>query len=244
MSTVTTPQQLAQASTPTTVTIGSSGDFSAALLEALGLPVTAANVGALNAWQAAEGQWGASGSWNAAANHNPLNIEAGGQTQNAGGGNNISIWPDWTTGVANTAAYIQQRTPGIVKVLATGQASPALLSAAVTQSHWGTGNFANGSTASQSAPAGATQSATLDAYFPGTHIHIPGTGAGSSLAPSWLPGAGLINSAQGALSFLFSVRFFELIGGVLLIGLGTAVFLSSTKPGQEAISLAPALAAA
>lgn len=30
--------------------------------------------------------------------------------------------------------------------------------------------------------------ATLTSYVPGTHIHIPGTGAGSSLAPSWLTG--------------------------------------------------------
>ena len=238
---VTTPQGVAQASAAPTTTIGSSSDFSTALLEELGLPVTAANVGALNAWQAAEGQWTATGSWNPSANHNPLNIEGGGQTQDAGGGNNISIWPDWTTGVATTAAYIQQRTPGIVNVLATGQASPSLLSAAVTQAHWGTQPFGNASTASQSG-TGAPQDASLTAYIPGTHVHIPGSGAGGSIRPSWLPGAGIINSGSSAISFLFSLRFLEMLGGVLLIGLGTAVFLASTKPGQEAIS-AGALAA-
>lgn len=253
---ITTPQDVAQASTaPQTVTIGSSSDFSTALLEALGLPVTAANVGALNAWQAAEGQWTATGDWNPSVNHNPLNLEGttighpntASGTHNADPTNPINLYPDWTTGIQATADRINAN-PGIVAALRAGGATPALLSAAVRQSGWGTGDFSGGSTASQSG-TGGPQTATLDVAL-GADITKGIESVTISPFDEWISGGKVKNPVAGIssvtdfLRFITSVRFIELIGGVLLIGLGTAIFLSSTKPGQEAISLAPALAAA
>jgi len=235
---------------PATVPISGSTGFSTALLEALGLPVTAANIAGLNAWQAAEGQWTATGSWNAAANHNPLNIEAGGQTHGAGGGNNISIYPDWSSGVAATADFIQRNTPGILRVLATGNASPPVLSAAVTASHWGTGPFGGNSGADQPATTGGSQSATIGAgSATTTDITVPNPFGGTITIPAPGPNVTIPNPLTGIdavghfLSDLLNPFFWErvLMGalGTVLVLAGGAVFLASTKPGQEAMSVAP-----
>jgi hypothetical protein len=229
---------------PATVTIGSSSDFSVALLEALGLPVTAANVGALNAWQRAEGQWTATGDWNPSANHNPLNTTEGTGAIGRHGSAGISIYPDWTTGVAATARTLQYgRYAGVLNVLRTGQASPSLLSAAVVPSGWGTGPFGGDSMASQ-AGTGASQTATLDV----SQSDLSGRSAtqgGISVIEQNVPGLKEIKSVADFLGLIVTRRFWMGALGVGFVIGGTALFIASTKPGQTAMEVAPlALAAA
>jgi len=238
---------------PAAVPISGSTGFSTALLEALGAPVTSANIAGLNAWQAAEAQWTATGSWNAAVNHNPLNIETGVNPHFAGPGpgqNPISQFPDWSSGVAATAAFIQENDPGILRVLMTGNANPPVLSAAVTASHWGTGPFGGNSGADQPATTGGSQSATIGAGSATTQdITVPNPFGGTITIPAPGPNVTIPNPLTGIdavghfLSDLLNPFFWErvLMGalGTVLVLAGGAVFLASTKPGQEAMSVAP-----
>jgi hypothetical protein len=98
--------------------IANQNDFSVALLSELGVVPGDWAVGSsqanndvlmLNAQQSQEGQWGASGVYNAAQMHNPLNVNAssfgyGYQPLPQGTGS----FPDWASGVAGTAAVYKQ----------------------------------------------------------------------------------------------------------------------------------------
>lgn len=79
-------------------TINTPADFAAALLPALGAPVTAANVSSIVAWEQIEG-----GNWHNSAAFNPLNTtqpEPGySQTGTQG---NIGVYLDWAQGIKAT----------------------------------------------------------------------------------------------------------------------------------------------
>jgi len=260
--TITNPQQLAQASTtpsgPSTVTITGSSDFSAAVLSELGLPVTQANIAALNAWQAAEGQWTAGGEWNAGANHNPLNLEGTtkGHPDTATGvhyaspTNPINIYGDWSAGILATAQRIAAN-PGIVNVL-RASGGTAALSAAVAQSGWGTGAFGGNSGANQPNTASGDKSATLtvsagqvgaDAVAAVGEL-IPGLGGLQAALGAGQAAGGGLSTIGTLLTLVLTKRFWMGVLGVGLIVGGGAVFFASTKPGQAAMEIAPSLALA
>lgn len=229
------------------VTISGSTDWSKALLTELGAPLTQANVDALNAWQTAEGQWSSTGQFNTSQQHNPLNLETDAQglpgaPPNGYGGqqicdnNGACTWsyPDYASGIAGTVAYLSQ--PSMANVLAVLKAGGGLaaLSAAVVQSGWGTGPFAGSSTADIQG-AGQPQTATLTGV-PGGSLPVIGP---------LISGAAAANNFFGDLtSPTFWRRILMGAAGVALITGGVVIFLASTKPGQETISSAPALAAA
>jgi len=134
-----TPEQAGQANVNT---ITNPATFAAALCDALGVPANQANIQAIVAWQSVEGQWTARGSWNAANNHNPLNIEVGGQTQSAGGGNNISVFASWQDGVDAAANFIKRNTPGIVDAMRNSTSAENVANA-IDNSGWAS-SYASG----------------------------------------------------------------------------------------------------
>lgn len=108
----------------------SPSGFSAAVLQVLGIQPTDLAVQALNAMQQGEGQWGASGSWNAASDYNPFNI-SGGQpvisqygldasirgTQDPGNGPPVDEFTNWQNGVTATANFLKNADPGMYSAL-------------------------------------------------------------------------------------------------------------------------------
>lgn len=108
----------------------SPSGFSAAVLQALGIQPTNLAVEALNAMQQGEGQWGASGSWNAASDYNPFNI-SGGQgvidqyhldatergTQDPGNGPPVDEFTNWQNGVTATANFLKNADPNMFATL-------------------------------------------------------------------------------------------------------------------------------
>lgn len=99
------------------------------------IPINNTTVGLLNAWQlGGENQWGASGIFGSATQHNPLNIETDpsgdtpttcGQTIGAvtllcdSKGNKTLSYATWQDGVEATAAFIEKNQPQIIGALAT-----------------------------------------------------------------------------------------------------------------------------
>lgn len=101
------------ASTGSTTLVGGAGGpissptgFSKAVLSNLGLPATSADVTSLNAWQQMEGQWTASGIYNAMQMHDPLNTNLPEKGGHSLGG--TWFYPDWATGVSATVSTIKQ----------------------------------------------------------------------------------------------------------------------------------------
>jgi hypothetical protein len=114
--------------------ISGANDFSVALLSYLGIVSTASNtvwaVGSsqatndvlmINAQQMQEGQWGASGDFNAANMKNPLNINSPsgygyGYSYGIDGVGGTGSFPSWTDGVTGTGELYKQY-PGVMKGL-------------------------------------------------------------------------------------------------------------------------------
>lgn len=106
--------------------------FSAAVLNAMGIDVTPYTLAALMSVQQGEGQWTATGSWNAASDYNPFNI-SGGQsvlnqyhantgvslvnTQPPGNGPPVDEFSNWQSGVKATADFLAHADPGVTSAL-------------------------------------------------------------------------------------------------------------------------------
>ena len=103
----------------TTSTQANPTNFSRSVLEAGGWPTTLSNIVFLNSWQAAEGQWGATGRAYAGSSNNPLNIKAttpGQPSWSAPGSNGqlagpFAIYPSLSSGAAATASLIRMSIP-------------------------------------------------------------------------------------------------------------------------------------
>ncbi len=109
-----------------------------ALLQQLGMPLTAANIAALTAWELAEG-----GHWHNSAHYNPLNTtmpEPGATAMNSVG---VKAYVSWTQGFTATIATLRNGYyGGILAALRAGDDAIAVADA-VAASPWGTGNFAS-----------------------------------------------------------------------------------------------------
>jgi cell wall-associated NlpC family hydrolase len=96
----------------TTIVGGSSSvtsptSFSRAVLAGLGIGATQTDVTSMNAWQQQEGQWTATGAYNAAKMHNPLNTRLNMAGSSDLGGKTTS-YPTWAEGVQATVQTMKQ----------------------------------------------------------------------------------------------------------------------------------------
>lgn len=107
-----------------------------ALLTAMNLPVTQANLAALTAWEMAEG-----GHWHNTAAFNPLNTtqpEPGATSMNSVG---VKAYLSWQQGFLATITTLRNgRYDAIIAALRAGNDARAV-AAAVAASPWGTGSF-------------------------------------------------------------------------------------------------------
>lgn len=126
---------------PATVTAAAGGPYTPtswaqAFIGALHDPETACNIGAVAAWEAAEG-----GAWNDAAAANPLNTtqpEPGSWPVNSAG---VQGYPSWAEGLdANLTAITNGLYGGVLSALAAGGSAQAVADA-VAASPWGTEPF-------------------------------------------------------------------------------------------------------
>ncbi len=110
--------------------------WAAALLSAGGWPQTACNLGAIKAWERAEG-----GNWENSAAYNPLNTtmpESGASSMNSVG---VKAYPSWQEGFAATLTTLENGNyPGILSALRAGDSAQSVANA-VAASPWGTGGF-------------------------------------------------------------------------------------------------------
>jgi hypothetical protein len=109
-----------------------------ALLQQLGMPLTAHNVAAITAWEVAEG-----GHWHNSAHYNPLDTtmpEPGASAMNSVG---VKAYVSWAQGFTATIATLRNGYyGGILAALQAGNNAIAVADA-VAASPWGTGNFAS-----------------------------------------------------------------------------------------------------
>jgi peptidoglycan hydrolase CwlO-like protein len=114
----------------------SPSGWAQALLGDLGMPRSAQNVTAITAWEMAEG-----GNWFNSARYNPLDTtmpEPGSTAMNSAG---VQAYTSWGQGLAATVATLTNgQYGGILAALRAGTSALAV-SAAVSESPWGTGAF-------------------------------------------------------------------------------------------------------
>lgn len=109
--------------------------WATALLKSIGAPVNAATLSAITDWTNAEKPWGSGPDYN-----NPLDITKaygqphGAPTNNAG----VFAFNSPDAGLAGTAAFLKNRTPGIIAALKTGNIDTIM--AAVNATGWTGGN--------------------------------------------------------------------------------------------------------
>lgn len=110
--------------------------WASAFLGVLGEPQTSCNLGAIEAWEGAEG-----GAWNNDAAANPLNTtqpEPGDWSINSVG---VKAYPSWSEGLrANATAITNGLYGGILSALRAGNNAQAVADA-VASSPWGTAPF-------------------------------------------------------------------------------------------------------
>ncbi len=110
--------------------------WASALLSAGGWPRTACNIGAITAWERAEG-----GHWANAARFNPLDTtqpEPGSWSMNSAG---VQAYTSWAQGFRATLTTLANGDyPRILSALSAGDSAQAV-AGAVTASPWGTGAF-------------------------------------------------------------------------------------------------------
>lgn len=110
-----------------------------AVLRAEGDPRSPCNMGAMLAWEGAEG-----GHWNNSAAYNPLNStmpEPGSSTMNSVG---VRVYTSWRQGLRATIDTLNNGNYGnILAALRSGDSAQAVADA-VGNSPWGTGGFAAG----------------------------------------------------------------------------------------------------
>lgn len=113
-----------------------AASWAAALLTAGGWPRTSCNVGAITAWERAEG-----GHWANSARFNPLNTtqpEPGSWSMNSA---SVQAYPSWRSGFAATLATLGNGRYGpVLSALSAGTSARAVADA-VAASPWGTAWF-------------------------------------------------------------------------------------------------------
>jgi hypothetical protein len=146
-----TPAQKKKAQTQTSyLSSYNMQTWAEALLTALGVPVTLQNVINIMSWENAEGQWGATGKYNASQMHNPLNINTtdaslmaswGAGVYNMGGTN---FFPTWKEGFNATIATMNRNFPSVVAALRKGNLSTAQFEGVVSSTGWASSHYPGG----------------------------------------------------------------------------------------------------
>lgn len=200
-----------QAANQQLVPVTSRQTWATNLLTLIGAPATQQNVTTVVAWETAEGGAGPQfGVPNNVANYNPLNVTLtygqqgygydpgtgvfyAGASPTPGNQPPVASFSDWNTGLAATAARLQEPFASNILSALKSNASEAQVAQAVSQSGWGTGDFAGSgtnatltsATASNSGAGGTTNTATAgggQGGAPYTPSSIPGI---PSQAPSF-----------------------------------------------------------
>lgn len=134
----------------------SAETFAEALLQRLGVPVSAENIDFITSWEAAEG-----GHWNNSATYNPLNTTLHlpgsgpmGGNPNQNGGDPVQAYKTWEDGLNATIQTLQHsRYQGIIAALHAN--NPQAAAQAAVNSGWGTHNIQLGSGAHYASTATA-----------------------------------------------------------------------------------------
>lgn len=213
--------------------------FSSAVLSSIGGSQT--NAGLVNAWQAAEGQWAATGKYNAVSSNNPLNttlVTSGSSPLAQVSGNTyVQSYPTQQAGVAATVQTLNDpRYAQVVADLRTPGTSLAKFAADVGASGWGTdpnaivsqgqnpsvlnglfGVVGQGTGPSQ---GGSNPSVGPDANATSITLSEAVTGAGTSWLVTY---NNLLGQNQSLLGSLNIVKDFEiLVARAVTVGIGFA----------------------
>lgn len=200
--------------------IKDASSFSSALLTTIGndmgtnVTPTAAQIGLVNAWQATEGQWSASGQFNAANMHNPLNIEStapgspkGTKICDSSGACTLSF-PTWAEGLQATADFLKTYQPSISNALFSSSNPTSNFLQVV--GNWDPGNSSYASTVSSNI-------GTVVAGGTGK-----GSSAGASTSGGWLYSYAQMLAAPGGLFGSLNVggdiKMIVARGGTFLMG--------------------------
>ncbi len=110
--------------------------WAAALLSAGGWPQTSCNLGAITAWEAAEG-----GNWENSAAYNPLDTTMPEPDSWSMNSVNVQAYTSWQEGFQATLTTLGNGDyGGILSALSAGNSAQAVADA-VAASPWGTGSF-------------------------------------------------------------------------------------------------------
>jgi cell wall-associated NlpC family hydrolase len=153
--------------------ISTPTQFSQAVLAGLGIGDAVGAITDINAWQQHEGQWGASGAYNAKVMHDPLNTKLPEPGSSSLGGLTNS-YPSWAEGVAATVSTIKQGNMAPILSALKSNASLSVFSKALESTGW-----------AQSAYGGAAFASPSGQYAvgdPGTSFTPSGSGMGGSAA--------------------------------------------------------------
>lgn len=245
----TLPDQLTSASvgaaTTTTqqVVINNPTDWALAQLAYMGYPDTQSNVNFLVGWQQLEG-----GNWNNTAAYNPLNTTLQmGSRSNPINGVGVQAYGSWGQGLQATAQTLAAY-PAITQALAAGNASQANAQGALSAdlAKWSGGGYG-----AVPAPGGSSPTQTVLTSSVWSRVKKAiGTSIGSVIAGPTAGGA--VGSATNPLSGLkaigtfFSdlskpqtwVRIAEVVGGVIVLGLGVVMLGRAMGAGAAVAGVA------
>jgi hypothetical protein len=206
-----------------------------------GWPVTVNNVNNILAWMAAEN---APTTWTGTAGaNNPLNNGLG-----SGGGDGTGSYPDLATAAAEAAKGLQGGISG------TGPAAAALANnapfsvfqAAIIKSGWASSHYAGSGFASETTAATVPIVTAVDSAKAAGKAASLGTNSGEGDVIQGAATAG-VTAEKATLGWaeelgtllgdLTSAEWWERVGlfaaGAVLVGVGIAVFISTTKTGQK-----------
>lgn len=228
-------------------TISTPIDFAHALEKALGVPQSANNDAFLVAWQQSEGNpgWGYHNPFNTSQTEKKdvLDPSKPGSSKGIAG---VSIFPDWATGIKGTVDALMSGSGAwyaSIRADLAKSANPIQTAADTANTPWASGHY--GRTAAN--PGGTIESIlqgagfnpagiTATAYIPGTNIHVPGTGAGSTLLPS-NPVTGAVGTVVGDLTRWvdsIAIRAALVLFGAIAIIVGIAIMAKSGDDEHKA----------
>ena len=247
----------------------STGQWSKDLLTLLGDPLTASNVGYVNAWQNVESPSG--------FGYNPLGTEqtAPGSIHAPGNKATVQAFSSWSSGLSATVATFKgyAGNANLLNLLHRGNATPAQLSQAQRQGSWATGSEPGISGPAASTPFKYGGAHGLSPHAPGVagkpnptgwfgqwvepilQNPVPLPGVTKLPGGSTTPGGGVISNAAGAALSPITGPFKSVISwaekgaadftfvlfGLVLIGVG--LFVTFSHQAEEAAGTAAGAAA-
>lgn len=204
--------------------------WEADILNALGAPVTPNNVGNLDIWQRVEG-----GSTNNREAYNPFNTKLP-QPGSINEGSGLQAYPDWATGLHATVATLEQSNMKVVSDALRGNFATPQFEAALIQSPWDQGHYANGFPGAVPSPGGGSRG-TVDisnaqptSFDPSSLIPVIGGPVGAAVAggPS-LVGNILGDFLKSVISNGYVLRGTLMVSGLIILFIG----LSQLSKGEQ-----------